>query len=283
MEAVEKPVIMAIQGRCLGAGVEMAGDVSLIWTGLMVVALLSAGCGNGAEEPEVPADEVAAEEIVDLDEIPTVVIPTPAPTPTAIPDPTPIPFPELLVWPRFELEAWPRTPDEAAAGFARQVARGERAAVPRPAVQSEETATAELPRLAEDGSPFGLASTIQMQQLQLDDGSLAWVVISAQSDDIVVEFPAVGELLVGGTLVRGEGKGFEGTIVLQIEDQDGVLGLALAQGGALGENLPFEISLPFDQRPASGDWAVLTGYTTSAVDGSISSLTMLPMRLVDGS
>ncbi|MCY4133585.1 MAG: hypothetical protein OXG30_01550 [bacterium] len=256
-----------------------------MWALLLALVLVVAGCGNDTEEPEVPADEVAAEETVNLDEIPTVVVPTPTPTPTptAIPRPASIPFPELLVWPRFEPEVWPSTPDEAAAGFAQQVARGERAAVPRPAVQSEMTATAELPRLAEDGSPFGLATTILMQQVQLDDGALAWVVISAQSEDIVVESPAIGELLAGGTLVRGEGNGFEGTIVFQIEDQDGLLGLALAQGGALGQNLPFETSLPFDQRPASGDWATLTGYTTSAVDGSISSLTMLPMRLVDGS
>jgi hypothetical protein len=137
--------------------------------------------------------------------------------------------------------------------------------------------------LAEDGSPFGVATRIHMQQVQLGDDSLAWVVISAQSDDIVVESPMVGELLAGGTLVTGEGKGFEGTIVFQIEDQDGLLGLALAQGGALGENLPFETPLPFDQRPASGDWATLTGFTDSAADGSLSALTMLPMRLVDGS
>ena len=238
-------------------------------------------------------------ETVDLDEMPAETILTPTPTPIpAIPTPTPTPmpatptptaepiaifFPELLVWPKFEPEAWPRTPDEAAAGFALQVTRGERAAEPRPAVQSDMTATAEMPRLAEDGSPFGLASTIHMQQVQLDDGSLAWVVISAQSDDIVVEFPAAGELLAGGTVVKGEGNGFEGTMVLQVEDQDGLLGMALAQGGALGENLPFETHLLFDQRPASGDWAILTGYTTSAVDGSLSALTMLPMRLVDGS
>ena len=259
------------------------------WALLLALVLVVAGCGNDAEEPEVPAGEVAAEETVDLDQIPTVVIPTPTPTPaptptpTAIPEPTPIPFPELLVWPRFEPEVWPSTPDEAAAGFALQVARGERAAVPRPAVQSDMAATAELPRLAEDGSPFGLATTIHMQKAQLDDGTTAWVVINTWSEDIVVDAPVAGELLAGATLVRGEGNGFEGTIVFQVEDQDGLLGLALAQGGALGQNLPFEISLPFDQRLASGDWATLTGYTTSAVDGSISSLTMLPMRLEDGS
>ena len=144
-------------------------------------------------------------------------------------------------------------------------------------------ATAQLPRLAEDGTPFGVATTIHLQEVQLDDGSLAWVVISAQSKDIVVESPAIGELLAGGTVVVGEGNGFEGTIVFQVEDQDGLLGLSLAQGGALGENLPFETPLPFDERPASGDWAILVGYTTSAVDGSLSALTMLPMRLVDGS
>lgn len=252
-----------------------------IATGLLLIALVVAGCGGDPAEPEV-----AVVETVDLDEVPTVPPPTPTPTPataTAIPEPTAIPFPELLVWPTFEPEAWPRTPDEAAAGFAQQVARGERAAEPRPAAQSEMTATAELPRLAEDGSPFGVATIIHMQQVQLDDGSLAWVVISAQSDDIVVESPAVGELLAGGTPVRGQGQGFEGTIVFQIEDRDGLLGLTLALGGALGVNLPFEAPLPFDQRPASGDWATLTGFTDSAVDGSLSALTMLPMRLVDGS
>lgn len=255
--------------------------ISRMWALLLVAVLVMAACGNDAEEPEA-----AVVETVDLDEIPTVVDPTsttmPA-TPTSTPEPTALPFPELLVWPTFEPEEWPRTPDEAAAAFARQVARGERAAEPRPAVQNGATATAELPRLAEDGSPFGLASTIHMQQVQLDDGTLIWVVISAQSDDIVVESPMVGELLTGGTLVVGEGQGFEGTIVFQIEDQDGLLGLALAQGGAMGENLPFETPLPFDQRPASGQWATLTGFTDSAADGSLSALTMLPMRLVDGS
>lgn len=253
-----------------------------MWALLLAAVLVMAGCGNDAEESGVPPDGVATEETVDLDEIPTVVVPTPS-TPTAIPEPTPIPFPELLVWPRFEPEMWPRTPDEAAAGFAQQVARGERAAVPSPALQDGPVATAQLPRLAEDGTPFGVATTIHLQEVQLDDGSLAWVVISALSKDIVVEFPMAGELLAGGTLVRGEGTGFEGTIVFQIEDQEGLLGLALAQGGALGENLPFETSLPFDQRPASGDWATLTGFTDSAVDGSLFALTMLPMRLVDGS
>ncbi len=258
-----------------------------MWALLVVAVLVTAACGNDAAEPEEVAVEPEAE-VVDLDEIQEVVIPTQTPTPmpatpTAAPDPTAIPFPELLVWPKFEPEAWPRTPDEAAAGFARQVARGDRAAEPLPAAQSGTSATAVLPRLGEDGSPFGMATRIHMQQVQLADGSLAWVVISAQSDDIVVESPMVGDLLAGGTLVRGEGQGFEGSIVFQIEDQDGLLGLALAQGGALGENLPFETPLPFDQRPASGDWATLTGFDSSAADGSLSALTMLPMRLVDGS
>ena len=254
-----------------------------IWAALLLTALVVAGCGDDAEEPE--AAEVPIAETVDLDEVPTVAPPTASPTPTATasPEPNPPPLPDLRVWPTETPLAWPRTPDEAAAAFAQHVARGERAAEPRPAIQNGMTATAELPRLAEDGAPFGLASTISMQEAQLDDGTTAWVVVDAWSEEIVVDSPAVGELLAGGTVVVGEGQGFEGTIVFQIEDRDGLLGTALAQGGAMGENLPFETSLPFNQRPASGDWATLSGYSTSAVDGSISSLTMLPMRLVDGS
>ena len=187
------------------------------------------------------------------------------------------------MWPTTMPTAWPRTPDEAAKAFAQHVALGDRAAAPRPAVQNGNTATAELPRLGEDGTPFGLATTINMQEATLDDGTTAWVVVNAQSDDIVVDFPAVGDLLAGGTFVRGHGQGFEGTIVFRIEDRDGVLGAALAQGGAMGENLPFETHVLFDQRPASGDWAILTGYTTSAADGSLSALTMVPTRLVDKS
>ena len=254
-----------------------------MWAALLLVAVVMAGCGNDAEEPEVAG--VPTVETVDLDAVPTVPLqtPSPTPTPTASPEPTPPPLPELRVWPTFDPAEWPRTPDQAAAAFARHVALGERAADPSPALQDGTTATAQLPRLAEDGSPFGVATTISMQEAQLDDGSLTWVVISAQSKDIVVESPTVGELLAGGTVVVGEGNGFEGTIVFQIEDQDGLLGLALAQGGALGENQPFETQLPFDERPASGDWAILVGYTTSAADGSLSALTMLPMRLVDAS
>ena len=227
-------------------------------------------------------------ETVDLDTVPAVPPPTASPTqtavsPTAPPEATPLPLPELLAWPTTPPLEWSRTPDEAAEAFAQHVAIGERAAEPRPAVQDGATATAELPRLGEDGTPFGLATTIHMQAARLDDGSTAWAVVSAQSEDIVITEPAAGELLTGGTIVRGEGQGFEGTIVLRIEDRDGVLGIALAQGGALGVNQPFETQLPFDQRPASGDWTILIGYTDSAVDGSLSALTMLPMRLVDGS
>ena len=254
-----------------------------MWAALASLVLVVAACGSDAEEPEVA--EAPTVETVDLDEVPTVPLqtPTPTPTPTAPPEPTPSPLPELRVWPTSDPAEWPRTPDQAAAAFAQNVALGERAAEPSPALQDGAMATAQLPRLAEDGTPFGVATTIHLQEVQLDDGSLAWVVISAQSKDIVVESPAIGELLAGGTVVKGEGQGFEGTIVFQVEDQDGLLGLSLAQGGALGENLPFETQLPFDERPASGDWAILVGYTTSAVDGSISALTMLPMRLVDGS
>ena len=269
---------------------------------LSLVALVVAGCSSDAEEPEVA--EVLVEETLDLDAVPTVPItptPTPSPaaasptevptaipaplataTPTPLPTATPIPLPDLLVWPTTAPPEWPRTPDEAAAAFAQHVARGMRAAEPRPAVQDGANATAELPRLAEDGTPFGLASVIHLQEVGREDGTTAWVVLSAQSPDIVVESPAVGELLAGGTVVVGEGQGFEGTIVLQVEDQDGLLGMALAQGGALGENMPFRAELLFNQRPASGELAVLVGYTDSAVDGSLSALTMLPMRLVDG-
>ena len=253
-----------------------------VWAALLLVALVTAGCGNDAKEPEVA--EVPIAETMDLDEVPTASM-TPTPmtaSPTAVPTTALRPFPELLVWPTTALPEWPRTPDEAAMAFALRVARGERAAEPRPAVRQGTTATAELPRLAEDGTHFSLASVIHLEAVELEDGTTTWVVISARSPDIVIDSPAPGELLAGGTVV-GEGRGFEGTIVLQIEDQDGLLGVALAQGGALGENLPFEAALPFNQRLASGDLAVLVGYTESAVDGSISALTMLPMRLVDGS
>ena len=243
----------------------------------MVVALVAANCGDNANQSE-PADVEA-----DLDEVPTVVSPTDGPTPTVPPESPTHSLPELRVWPTSEPPEWPRTPDQAAAAFAQHVALGERVVEPRLALQDDAMATAQLPKLAEDGTPFGVATTITMQEAQLGDGSTVWVVISAQSDEIAVDSPTSGELLAGGTVVAGEGRGFEGTIVFQVEDQDGLLGLALAQGGALGENLPFETQLPFDERPASGDWAILTGYSTSPVDGSISALTMLPMRLVDGS
>ncbi len=229
-------------------------------------------------------NESAASETVYLTQIPTVAIPTLASTSTitaATQEPVPQPIPELLIWPRFEPEIYPSTPDEAATAFAAQIA--ETTVQPRPAVVDGQTATAQLPRTAEDGSSFGLASTIYLQQVQLPDSTLVWVVTSALSPDIVVESPAVGELLAGGTVVVGEGNGFEGTIILEIEDQDGLLGLAIADGGALGENLPFVAQLPFSERPASGNWANLIGFTTSAVDGSLSALTMLPMRLLDGS
>ncbi|WP_419924437.1 Gmad2 immunoglobulin-like domain-containing protein [Candidatus Poriferisocius sp.] len=258
-----------------------------IAAGLVAVVLVATSCGNEDADIEVvPAPTPTATAIPEATPEPTATaIPeaTPEPTATAIPEATPEPIPQLRVWPVTEPTVWPRTADEAAEVFARHAALGERTAEPRPALRSGSTATAELPRLAEDGSTFGVASTIHMQQIQLDDGSAAWVVISAQSDDIVVNSPAFGELLARGTVIEGEGQGFEGTIVFRVEDQNGPLGLALAQGGALGENLPFETQLLFDQRPASGNWAILVGYTTSAVDGSLSALTMLPMRLVDGS
>ena len=256
-----------------------------ILAALAAVVIASAGCGGGAETEVEPVPTVV--ETVNLDEVPAAPLPveTPVPrlTPTAVAAPGPMPLAPLRVWPVADPAGWPRTPDEAAAAFARHVALGERSAEPRPAAQDGTAATAELPRLREDGSPFAVASTIHMQQVQLDDGTTAWVVIRALSQDIVVSSPAIGDLLAGGAVIEGEGRGFEGAIVFQVEDRDGVLGLALAQGGALGENLPFRTELPFRRRPASGDWAVLTGYTTSPVDGSLSALTALPMRLLDGS
>ncbi|MYG94737.1 MAG: hypothetical protein F4138_07135 [Acidimicrobiia bacterium] len=272
--------------RCVLSLASMVLTVVVVMLVLLMAGVFMAACGTEEAVQEPSVEGVGEMETVDLDDLLISVPETEplAPVPAALGTLEPgHAWPELLVWPRFEPEVWPRSPDEAAMAFAQHIARGDRVAQPRPAIQSGITATAELPRLAEDGTSFGVATTIHLQQVQLVDGSLAWVVMMALSDDIVVDFPAVGALLAGGTFVLGEGRGFEGTILFQLEDQLGQLGFAFAQGGALGENLPFKTHLLFAQRPASGLWATLIGSTQSAVDGSLLALTMLPMRLVDGS
>ncbi|WP_419918491.1 hypothetical protein [Candidatus Poriferisocius sp.] len=190
-------------------------------------------------------------------------------------------LPELFVWPLLSTPAeWPRTPDEAAAAFVEYVAMGEKAATPRPAVQTGTTATAELPLRRWDGVHEGLASTIYMQAAQLDDGTTTWVVVRAQSKNVVVDYPPAGELLIKGTTIRGQGQNFEGSISFQVFDRGGVLGTALAVGGALGENMPFKTQMQFDRCPVSEGKGVLASILYPQVeDVSLQDLTMLPVRL----
>lgn len=129
----------------------------------------------------------------------------------------------------------------------------------------------------EDGQASDrVATTLSLRQL---DGEHWWVTAAA-SDSVQIESPQPLADVSSPLRVSGRGRGFEGTVVVEVRDRSGSyaeLGESSAIAGA-GETLePFSTDVSFD-RPTSSH-AILVASTESGIAGGLSDLTAFPVRV----
>jgi Immunoglobulin-like domain of bacterial spore germination len=132
----------------------------------------------------------------------------------------------------------------------------------------------------ENGQPLDrVATNLSLRQL---DGEHWWVT-AATSEGVELESPEPLAEVSSPARVSGRGRGFEGTVVVEIRDRSGsyaALGQDVAIAGA-GETLePFSVEVDFD-RPTSG-YAVLVASSDSGLEGARSDVTAFPVRFSTG-
>ena len=185
-----------------------------------------------------------------------------------------VPPPPVIVWPAPEMGQY-TDPVEAARSFMEEyigfadptfgdLRRGE-----------EGFAEIDVYRTGEDGSPLdAVASTIFLRQV---DGN--WVVVSARSEDVVVEQPADFDTIASPVVIDGRGRGFEGTVVVRVREAGMGAGEFLSEEPTIagsGESLePFHLELIFGS-PSQSSGSLSFG-TDSGGENSLSGFTVVPV------
>jgi hypothetical protein len=131
----------------------------------------------------------------------------------------------------------------------------------------------------EGGRPLDrAASTVVLRQL---DG-VHWFVTAAGSDDVLIDTPEPLATVPSPATVTGQGRGYEGTIVVELRTRTaaaGIIGEAPTIAGA-GEALaPFTVDVPFDYSPTPV--AVLIARTDPGADGAVPGFAAQLARLGD--
>jgi hypothetical protein len=105
------------------------------------------------------------------------------------------------------------------------------------------------------GDQTFLRTNVALRQLGPTGPGGPWTVVGATSPDIVVDRPQQLDQVSSPLTVSGRGRGFEGTISLEIREDGMVVGQRLGQGFAMGgstEVLPFSGSLSFGAPTRTG-------------------------------
>jgi hypothetical protein len=217
---------------------------------VLVAALLVAavgGCGGDVTEEVTPTPTAEPSAT-------TAPSPTTEPSPTAEPTPTPTPSPSVTaleqpaIWPAPDVVF--DDPETAAADFVATVL-----GVPPNLgdFQQGDTRSGEievLPPPEASGAP--VRSLLLLRQLGPDDG---WFVLAAISGTNTITTPPSGSTVTAGPIeVSGEGRGFEGLLVVEarVVGQATQLDEQLAQGGSMEDVEPYTVTVDLSGA-SSGD------------------------------
>jgi hypothetical protein len=122
-------------------------------------------------------------------------------------------------------------------------------------------------RRGEDGRALDtVISSLSLRQLDSEN----WSVIAAQSAEVEITTPEGGAEIASPVHIAGRGRGFEGTVVLEVREQYAVRPLAQKPtiGGSFDKRKPFAVDLRFDAGDATaGAIVATTGSGIAAADG----------------
>ncbi len=189
----------------------------------LVAALVVAACGD--------------------DDPPDTAAPTSTSSTTAVPD-TAVGLAQPAVWPGSDVA--PDTPEEAATAFVEDLLGVP--AVLGPFQQGDaRSGEIEVGLRTEDGRGSDqVRTTLLLRQLAPTEG---WYVIAAVSEGMAITSPTIEDSPSGEVVVAGSGRGFEGTVVVQVVIP-GVaepVAEAIAAGGSMGELEPWEVTLDLSE------------------------------------
>lgn len=172
------------------------------------------------------------------------------------------------------------TPEEAAADFVSSVLISEGDPV-LGEFQQGDARSGEIAVLfageAGDLDPPIESGILSLRRIGPTDG---WYVIAASSDGVVIDTPsALAEVPAGSLTVAGEGRGFEGTLVVSAfppGDNDAELDQQVGAGGALDELEPYSVELDLTGA-ADGDVVVILVHGDSGLGSDPSTFSAIPV------
>lgn len=222
---------------------------AVIWS-LGVGALVMAACGPdptatsepGGETISLPAPDEPADELA-----------TPAQAPDGGRSADLVAAPPLALQTLEQPAIWPAadvvftTPEEAATDFVSSLLIGEGDPL-LGEFQAGDARSGEITVLfageTGDLDPPQEKGVLLLRQIGPTDG---WYVIAATSDGVVIDTPSASDEVPAGVLtVAGEGRGFEGTLVVTAfppGDDAAELDLQIGAGGAMADLEPFSVEL----------------------------------------
>lgn len=173
-----------------------------------------------------------------------------------------------VVWPDPDGTLRYGDPEEAAAGFAEELA-GYTDPVYGEFMQGDSRSGELEVRAVADGA----VTTVLLRQLS--DGN--WYALGAMSTEIQLESPAAGEQIVSPVTLSGSSRAFEATVEVAVRahGRDEPLGTGIVMGGSGPDMGPFSGNVEWDN-PGSGGGALVL-FETSAKDGSVWTVTVVPV------
>ena len=237
-----------------------------IWA-LGVVGLALSACGSGA----VPSAESSRLEAVDRPS-PAIEVARPAVAPNRQD------LDQPAIWPAADVVF--ATPEEAAADFVSAVLISEGDPM-LGEFQQGDARSGEIAVLfageAGDLAPPLEKGLLLLRQIGPTDG---WYVIAATSDGVVIDNPSALEEVPAGTItVSGEGRGFEGTLVVSAfrpGDDAAGFDLQIGAGGAFEDLQPYSVELDLSGA-ADGDVVVILVRGDTGLGNDPSTFAAMPI------
>lgn len=196
---------------------------------------------------------------------------TAAPGPSATSEPPALPAAEAatVVWPDPGGTLRYRTPEAAAAGFARELA-----GFSEPAYGEFMQGDARSGELEIRSNEGGAVTTVMLRQLS--DGT--WYAIGAASSEIRLDAPAAGAVVGSPLELTGSSRAFEAAVGVELRAHGRTvpLGTGLVMGGAGPDLEPFSGSLEWETPGSSGGGTLLL-FIASAADGSAWTAAAVPV------
>lgn len=246
--------------------------------------LVMAACGA---DP-VPSAEPGQPETVELPEVVDRATPERSPAPERSPQPRSVDRPtdrpgqqeldQPAIWPAPSVVF--ATPEEAAADFVASVLISDGDPL-LGEFQQGDARSGEIAVLfageTGDLDPPIESGLLLLRQIGPTDG---WYVIGATSDGVVLDTPTTSsEVAAGPVTVAGQGRGFEGTLVVRAfapGDADAELDVQIGSGGVMGDLEPFSVELDLSAATA-GDVVVILVRGDTGLDTDPSTFAAIPV------